>query len=805
MKKVFFSLLIIAILLAACNRAQSGSAPAPVELAATATPEATPMPTLPPTATPLPTPEPTVSIEEGDRALFHGDWEKALQAYTIALETSGDDLERYCAALLGIGRSYYHLEQHAEALLHVGSLLELCPDSPAAAGAHITAAQAHTNLDQYQQAAESYAAYLEMRPGLIDSYIQEWRGDALVDAGDLLPAIDAYQAALAAPRQGDTLHIEIKIANVYVALGDHETALVAFEDIYERSTNDYTKAYLDYLIGQSHTALGQMEQAYAAYLDAVENYPLSYDSYRALILLVEAGQPVNELDRGLVDYYAGQYNLAIAAFDRYLDSAAESLATAHYYKGLSYRALGSPETAIQSWDTLIEEYPEDERADDAWEAKAYTQWAYLDQYDDAVQTMLDFVSENPLHSRAAEFLFNAARIAERDQDLSRAAAVWLRIPDEYPSSDLVPEAIFLAGIAQYRRGDYNKAVGTFERYLGTSSDSGVRAQAHFWVGKTFQAMENLGAAEAAWERAASADPSGYYSERARDILLEREPFTPPLVYDLGFDPEAERAEAEAWMRETFAIPADVDLSRPGPLLNDARLVRGTELWNLAMYDQANEEFQDLWQDIRTSPVDNYRLANYLVDLGAYYTAIFAAREVLNLNQMDDAATLNAPIYFNYLRFGSYFSDLIIPTANAYDFHPLFLFSLVRQESLFAGWVQSSAGASGLMQIIPSTGEYLAEQLGWPPDFTSEDLYRPVVSVTLGTDYLSNQRDYFDGDLYAALAAYNAGPGNAAVWKGLADDDPDLFLEVIRFEETRNYIRGIYEIFAIYRRLYDRTP
>jgi soluble lytic murein transglycosylase len=240
-------------------------------------------------------------------------------------------------------------------------------------------------------------------------------------------------------------------------------------------------------------------------------------------------------------------------------------------------------------------------------------------------------------------------------------------------------------------------------------------------------------------------------------------------------------------------------------LNDPRLVRGTELWNLAMYDQANEEFQDLWQDIRTSPVDNYRLANYLVDLGAYYTAIFAAREVLNLNQMDDAATLNAPVYFNYLRFGSYFSDLIIPTANAYDFHPLFLFSLVRQESLFAGWVQSSAGASGLMQIIPSTGEYLAEQLGWPPDFTSDDLYRPVVSVTLGTDYLSNQRDYFDGDLYAALAAYNAGPGNAAVWKGLAADDPDLFLEVIRFEETRNYIRGIYEIFAIYRRLYDRTP
>jgi len=57
----------------------------------------------------------------------------------------------------------------------------------------------------------------------------------------------------------------------------------------------------------------------------------------------------------------------------------------------------------------------------------------------------------------------------------------------------------------------------------------------------------------------------------------------------------------------------------------------------------------------------------------------------------------------------------------------------------------------------------------------------------------------------ALAAYNGGPGNAAIWKELAGDDPDLFLEVIRFEETRSYIKGIYEIFTIYRNLYDRTP
>jgi soluble lytic murein transglycosylase len=74
-----------------------------------------------------------------------------------------------------------------------------------------------------------------------------------------------------------------------------------------------------------------------------------------------------------------------------------------------------------------------------------------------------------------------------------------------------------------------------------------------------------------------------------------------------------------------------------------------------------------------------------------------------------------------------------------------------------------------------------------------------VSVRFGTCYLAAQRDRFNGDLYAALAAYNAGPGNAAPWHELAPDDPGLFLEVIRLQQPHQYIRRIYEIYTIYRR------
>jgi len=798
-------LLFFACVLGACNL-PIRTAPAPTFTQVVETPSAaiTAESTLSPPPTALPTPVTLVSVEEGDQALFNGDWEAALQAYTSALENNVDpDLRS--AALLGLGRTYYLLGNYELALQSLQASIDEYPESTHAPGTYIALAQTYQDMALYSESAEAFGAYLGLRSGIADSYIQEWRGDALVAAGDIPVAIDAYQAALASPRVGDTLPIEIKIANAYVYQGDHNTALVAYQDIFSRTNNDFTKAYLNYLMGQSYIALGQMDQAYKLYLETVESFPLSYDTYQALIVLVEANYPVDEFDRGLIDYYAGQYSLSIAAFDRYLSEFSEAAAAAHYYRGLAYRNLGDSETAIAIWDEIIQTYSEADRWDDAWEQKAYTQWAYLELFDLAEQTLLDFVFQNPWHSRAAEFLFDAGRVAERDRDLDGAAILWERIASEYPSSEYVPRALFLSAITNYRLGDYVSALAVFQRYSNASSLPGDQAAAQFWIGKTYQAMGEENSANSAFNRAVSEDPTGYYSERARDILLGREPFTPPLVYDLGFDPKSERAEAEYWMREVFAIPEGVDLSSPGPLYNDARMIRGTELWSLGVYEQARLEFQSLWQDIRYNPMDNYRLANYLVELGSYHTAIFAAREVLNLNQMDDAATMNAPIYFNHLRFGSYYSDLVIPISQAYEFHPLFLFSVLRQESLFASWVQSSAGARGLMQIIPSTGANIVAQTGWPENYTAEDLYRPRVSITFGADYLSDQRDYFDDDLYVALAAYNGGPGNAAIWKELAGDDPDLFLEIIRFDETRAYIRGIYEIFSIYKNLYDRTP
>ncbi|MGW8252104.1 MAG: tetratricopeptide repeat protein, partial [Anaerolineales bacterium] len=433
------------------------------------------------------------------------------------------------------------------------------------------------------------------------AYVLELRGDALVAAGDYAAALIDYRAALQSPSFLNGLLIEIKIARAHAAVGDYETALGMYQSIYERAQTDFTKAQMDYLMGQAYAALGQLDNAYAAYQDAVNNFPTSYDSYLALVQLVDAGVPVDELNRGIVDYYAGEYGVAIAAFDRYFQLNGVDQATARYYNGLALRALGGYPDAVNQWDIIIQNYPDDRFWDDVWEQKAYTQWYYQRQTEDGIRTLLDFVAAAPAHLRAGEFLYDAAEVAEIHGLLDQAAELWGRVAVEYPEYEEAQRAGFLEGITRYRLGDIQKAADVFQSNLASAVTLRERAAAAFWQGKTQQAIGDPAAAQATWELTANIDPTGYYSERARDILRQLEPFSPPQDYDLSIDLQGERLQAEDWMRTTFNIAPEEDLSSLGPLLGDERLFRGSELWELGLYDEARVEFEDLRASLQSDP------------------------------------------------------------------------------------------------------------------------------------------------------------------------------------------------------------
>jgi soluble lytic murein transglycosylase len=227
------------------------------------------------------------------------------------------------------------------------------------------------------------------------------------------------------------------------------------------------------------------------------------------------------------------------------------------------------------------------------------------------------------------------------------------------------------------------------------------------------------------------------------------------------------------------------------------MVRALELWNLGFAGEARLDFESLRIGFQDDPLTTYQLAVFYRDIGLYRSSILASGRLLDLA---NTSALGAPAFIARLRYPRYFSELVNEYASLYQLDPLFVFALIWQESAFEGFAVSSASAQGLMQIWPPTGEDIAARISWP-NYVVTDLQRPSVSVAFGTWLLNDELQRFDGDRYAALAAYNAGTGQAADWDEASGGDPDLYYESISLSEPKRYIRMIYQHYAIYAALY----
>lgn len=740
-----------------------------------------------------------IKLSKADHFLRNGDYDSALYEYLQGTrETTDQGL--VSESYWGLCRVEFLRDNFDQSLEYIEELQTKFPGSSAAKRSFFLQGLNYDRLKLYSKAADSYLAYLQENPGIIDSYVHEARGDSLSYAKYYQEALSEYEASITSGGSSETL--EVKIGKMNRMLENFSQSIEIYQDIFSKTSDEYLKAQMDFLIGEIYYAQGLFENAYPYFMDAVINYPVAYDSYSALITLVNDGIEVDDYYRGLVDYFAGQYGLSMAAFDRFINQHPDHDGTVLHYKALLFRSLGDYQMAIDQWTTLIDDYPDNIYWDSAWDERAYTLWGYLDDYQGASQSLLDYVNTYPIKPNAPFYLNTAARILERGGFLESANTEWVRLSNDYPESELVQDALFNSGIVLYRLGEYGRALVSFQKNLIFSNSESIQARTYLWIGKTQEVLGDSESAIKSYQLAAGLDPSDYYSHRANAILTNMDGFASSDGYDFSIDIFQERIEAETWLRITFNLDQSTILSGLGDLALQENIVRGTEFWKLGLFDEATNEFNNLIILLKDRPVDCYRIANYIQELGFYRLAINAYRQVLVSAGMETyTQMLNAPEFFLHMNYGPYFVDLINPNAQIYDMDPALIMSIILQESGFDGYIQSSAGAIGLMQIIPSTGETISNGINWPIEYKETDLSRPFVNIRLGSAYLSMNRSYFDGEIISTLAAYNAGPGNVSIWRELAGSDPDLFLEVIRYPETRNYIENIYEIFQVYKTLY----
>ena len=763
----------------------------------TATPRST-------VATATPTPnlaeDPQVHIDAGMRALRNGNFQASIKAYSAALESTADEDVAHFDAHLGLASSYLRGGEIWAAAETLEEFITNHHNAPNIGDARFMLGYAHLTLGNNDTAIQHFSTYLTENPAVIDSYVLELTGDAHRALADYAAAADDYQAAILADRGGNINFLLLDKAESIQATGDIDGAIALFDLVEKNTLYEATRARMDYERAQAHTAGGDYESAMNYYAHAITTYPDSYYAYLSLVDLLSYGGDVDEFQRGLVDYHAKKHTPAVLAFRRYLTTTPNHDARVHFYMALSYRALNDIPAAETHLLDIVQNHPNDPLWAEAAIELAYTQWGWGENYSGALATLLNVVEIDPGNSSAPEALFDAGRVAERSTDLYLAATLWGRVADEYPSSNLASRAAFLSGISLYRLREFSDSISRFSQ-AGNFSNNDIdeTTAALLWTGKAHSEIGDENLAVEAWETAAITDPGGYYGLRARELASGQRPFSPnPNIDFVSSNSPAAQNEAEAWLAVRLGVP-EHDLGKLSPPLEaEGRWLRGSTLWRLGLFEDARDELDSLRNSYQDDALASYQLALALRDLGYYYGSIWAGRHCMDALGLSNP--FNAPEFITHLRYGTYYLDLIIPASAQFEIDPLLVYALIRQESLFQGQVTSSAYAHGLMQVIPPTGDYIARQMQWP-DYHTTDLYLPYVNVAFGAFYLAEQRGIFDGNLYAALVAYNAGPGNTSIWQQLSGGDYDLLVEIIRLQEPQDYVRRIVEHYAVYRHLY----
>ncbi len=792
----------------------------------TPTASLTPSPTPSPTATP----RPEIRLEQA-RFLFHnGNYGGVIEQLEPLLpQRSSLSEAQLIEVLYTLGRAYGRDGRYTAAINTLNDLLAVTAgEGPTAA--YFLLGQAQQLSGNHPAAINAYEAYLAREP-MMAAYVQPRLAQML--EGDA--AVAAYEAALKGPAHRlARVQIHLQLAQFYLDAGNYQGAVSQYDAVHDLAQTERTRGEMTFLAGNALLLAGDVEAGYTRYETAVTNYPRAYESYLGLVELVEAGIFVDEYQRGLVDYYAEAYEPAIAAFNRYIaNDPATYRPEAHLYLAYCYEALGDVAsaytelekfgradaaratieqakmaartgdrlTAIDLYGTYLRSYPEGTEAPfAAWWLAVLTERSgdtarALDYY----QTM---AANYPQHEDASEALFRAGWVAQLQGDGATAVALWLQLAENYPSSEFASAArVWLLRmlpdlIARQPVTPEPTATPTITATAVISATGPITALVDITDTVTVDYTAVLSHVESLVQTSTTAD---YYGVRARAMVAGEAPFVTQNEFAIPVAETAEQQAAEQWLRNWLGLAEGSDVRTLSPILaDDPRLIVGTRLWELGLWEEAKWELESLRMAHSDNALFSYQLALYFRDLGLYRSSIIAASTILTLSGQ---SVFSAPPFIGRLAYPIYYHNLIVPLADHYGYDPRLQFALVRQESLFESFAQSSAVAQGLSQVIPATGAYIADKLNWP-DFDNSDLYLPYVGLNFGAFYIAEQLNAFDSQTHAALSAYNAGPGNAARWYAEAGTDLDSYHETVDFGETRLYIERIYIGFVVYDYLYS---
>ncbi|MDS9466469.1 lytic transglycosylase domain-containing protein [Paracoccus sp. MBLB3053] len=374
-------------------------------------------------------------------------------------------------------------------------------------------------------------------------------------------------------------------------------------------------------------------------------------------------------------------------------------------------------------------------------------------------------------STSAEALRDPAIWADKRADFARAA---MREGD-WPLAEKLAAGNFLheggedfidlewlAGYAALKQGASDRALIHFQRLEAGVSSPISLSRALYWQGRAHEVAGETEAAGKAFRHSATWQ-TAYYGQLSAEKLRQ------PMQPDLAVAGRAEETLPE-W--------------RGSALRYNQVWQAGAWLLAAGDADLAARFFLHLAET--AEPEDIGRMARLMLEVGRPWNALRLAKAAAAKGVIYPAA------YFPLT--GLETKPLGLPSE--------LVMSIARRESEFNHGVSSHAGALGLMQVMPGTARDMARKIGEPydqPRLTQDATY----NARLGAAYLQGLRDRFGPSIALVSAGYNAGPGRSARWLQDFGDlrktaDPVDWVELIPFDETRNYVMRVTEALPVYR-------
>jgi soluble lytic murein transglycosylase len=481
-------------------------------------------------------------------------------------------------------------------------------------------------------------------------------------------------------------------------------------------------------------------------------------------------QPQDWAAIGLAYWEKEQYGNAGAAYER------APTPPLHLYRAARGAQLGGRSTdAVRLYQRLVQAYPQAEET-----GLALRRLADLAPTSEAAIAYLD-QAINRFPNQAPDALLSKSQVLQKQLSSPEAALrVRQTLLAQHSKSDAAAEVRWQQAEQYFAKGDVKAAWQWAQQLAQENPGSEYAPEASFWVGKWATQLGRSQDAQEAFKFVLANYPDSYYAWRSASLL----------GWDVGdFATVRQKLPEVVRPRERSTLPVGSEVLQELHRLGQDR--DAWNLWQIEFRNRVEPTVAEQYTDgiMRLGVNDNLN--------GIWMLTNLAEREKPNEKTQYEALQRQSEFWqalypFPYL-------ETIDSWAQQRRLNPMLVTALIRQESRFEAQIRSVADAVGLMQIIPETAAYIAEQI----NEKKYNLENPTDNIKMGTWYLDyTHREYSNNSLFA-VASYNAGPGAVADWiKQFGVSDPDRFIEQIPYAETKGYVESVFGNYWNYLRLYN---